>query len=122
MRIRVCMRVRVGGCPGCARVRGLRRLREGLGAAFRLPPCAANSVLAIGPQTQRRIQSALPWPRLAPLEPAAAGLVPEAGGAGERGGGDGVGGLMRLGLMADRYQVEAVQGAVKEAEVRLLTV
>ena len=29
---------------------------------------------------------------------------------------------MRLGLMADRYQVEAVQGAVEEAVVRLLTV
>jgi len=34
----------------------------------------------------------------------------------------GVGGLMGLGLMADRYQVEAVQGAVEEAVVRLLTV
>ena len=34
----------------------------------------------------------------------------------------GVEGLMGLGLMADRYQVEAVQGAVEEAVVRLLTV
>ena len=29
---------------------------------------------------------------------------------------------MALGLMADRYQVEAVQGAVEEAVVGLLTV
>ena len=101
---------------------GAQAASGGSGSGFRLPPCAANSVLAIGLQKQRRIQLALPWPRLAPLEPAAAGLVPEAGGAGERGGGDGVGGLMRLGLMADRYQVEAVQGAVEEAVVRLLTV
>ena len=34
----------------------------------------------------------------------------------------GLGGLMALGLMADRYQVEAVQGAVEEAVVGLLTV
>ena len=34
----------------------------------------------------------------------------------------GLGGLMALGLMADRYQVEAVQGAVEEAALRLLTV
>ena len=34
----------------------------------------------------------------------------------------GVGGLMALGLMVDRYQVEAVQGAVEEAVVGLLTV
>ena len=33
-----------------------------------------------------------------------------------------VGGVMALGLMADRYQVEAVQGAVEEAVVGLLTV
>jgi hypothetical protein len=34
----------------------------------------------------------------------------------------GLGGVMGLGLMADRYQVEAVQGAVEEAVVRLVTV
>jgi hypothetical protein len=34
----------------------------------------------------------------------------------------GVGGVVALGLMADRYQVEAVQGAVEEAAVGLLTV
>ena len=34
----------------------------------------------------------------------------------------GVGGVMALKLMADRYQVEAVQGAVEERVVGLLTV
>ena len=34
----------------------------------------------------------------------------------------GLAGVMALGLMADRYQVEAVQGAVEEAVVGLLTV
>ena len=35
---------------------------------------------------------------------------------------EGIEGVMGLGLIADRYQVEAVQGAVEEAVVRLVTV